>query len=45
LIGGLTHWMPLNVAFALPVILCVLTVIAAPVLKSGSRQTSEAARR
>lgn len=33
LIGGLTHWMPLNVAFALPVILCVLTVIAAPVLR------------
>jgi MFS family permease len=34
LIGGLTHWMPLNVAFALPVILCVATVIAAPVLRS-----------
>ncbi|GAA1574753.1 MFS transporter [Kribbella sancticallisti] len=33
LIGGLTHWMPLNVAFALPVVLCVLTVIAAPVLR------------
>ncbi|TDO52711.1 sugar phosphate permease [Kribbella sp. VKM Ac-2527] len=35
LIGGLTHWMPLNVAFVLPVILCVLTVIAAPLLKTG----------
>jgi MFS family permease len=45
LIGGLTHWMPLNVAFALPVILCVLTVIAAPVLRSQSRQTSDAAKR
>jgi MFS family permease len=40
LIGGLTHWMPLNVAFALPVILCVLTMIAAPVLKSRSRVPS-----
>jgi MFS family permease len=34
LIGGLTHWMPLNVAFALPVILCVATVVRAPVLRS-----------
>jgi len=32
-IGGLTHWMPLNVAFALPVILCILTVLSANVLK------------
>jgi MFS family permease len=45
LIGGLTHWMPLNVAFALPVILCVLTVIAAPVLRSRSRQPIEPANR
>lgn len=45
LIGGLTHWMPLNVAFALPVILCVLTVIAAPVLRSRSRQPTEPANR
>jgi MFS family permease len=44
LIGGLTHWMPLNVAFVLPVILCVLTVLAAPVLKSKPTQTREAAR-
>jgi MFS family permease len=43
LIGGLTHWMPLNVAFALPVILCVVTVIAAPVLRSG--QASDSAKR
>ncbi|GAB3835044.1 MFS transporter [Kribbella italica] len=33
LIGGLAHWMPLNVAFILPVVLCVLTVIGAPVLR------------
>ena len=45
LIGALTHWMPLNVAFALPVVLCVLTVIAAPVLKSRAQQTSEPAGR
>jgi MFS family permease len=32
IIGGLTHWMPLNVAFALPVILCILTVLFANVL-------------
>jgi MFS family permease len=34
LIGGLAHWMPLNVAFILPVILCIVTVIGAPVLRS-----------
>ena len=45
LIGGLTHWVPLNLAFALPVILCVLTVIAAPVLRSRSRQPAEPANR
>ncbi|MGC4943234.1 MFS transporter [Kribbella sp. DT2] len=33
LIGGLAHWMPLNVAFVLPVVLCVVTVIGAPVLR------------
>jgi MFS family permease len=45
LIGGLTHWMPLNVAFVLPVILCVLTVLAAPVLKSQtSSQVSDQRR-
>ncbi|QNE17623.1 MFS transporter [Kribbella qitaiheensis] len=34
-IGGLTHWVPLNVAFALPVLLCIVTVLAADVLKPG----------
>ncbi|MEU0536048.1 MFS transporter [Amycolatopsis tolypomycina] len=32
LIGGLTHWMPLNVAFAVPVVLCVLAALFAGVL-------------
>ncbi|HWD01744.1 MAG TPA: MFS transporter [Amycolatopsis sp.] len=32
LIGGLTHWMPLNVAFALPFGLCVAAIVAAPVI-------------
>ncbi|SEP01654.1 MFS transporter [Amycolatopsis saalfeldensis] len=32
LIGGLTRWMPLNVAFAVPFVLCVLAVVFAPVL-------------
>ncbi|WP_238155627.1 MFS transporter [Kribbella soli] len=34
LIGGLAHWMPLNIAFILPVLLCVLTFFGGPVLKS-----------
>jgi MFS family permease len=38
LIGGLAHWMPLNVAFILPVVLCVLTVIGAPVLREPSKR-------
>ncbi|MEU8226799.1 MFS transporter [Kribbella sp. NPDC048915] len=33
-IGGLTHWMPLNIAFVLPVVLCVLTFFGGPVLNS-----------
>ncbi|NUR95615.1 MAG: MFS transporter [Kribbellaceae bacterium] len=33
LIGGLAHWMPLNIAFILPVVLCVLTFFGGPVLK------------
>jgi MFS family permease len=33
LIGALSHWMPLNLAFILPVALCALTVAAAPVMK------------
>jgi len=36
LIGGLAHWMPLNVAFILPVVLCVLTFFGGPVLKRPS---------
>ncbi|MFG1628799.1 MFS transporter [Kribbella sp. NPDC049227] len=36
LIGGLAHWMPLNVAFILPLVLCVLTFLGGPVLKSRS---------
>jgi MFS family permease len=32
LVGGLTHWMPLNVAFALPVVLCVLASVFAGVM-------------
>ncbi|TDW81579.1 sugar phosphate permease [Kribbella pratensis] len=34
LIGGLAHWMPLNIAFILPVVLCILTFFGGPVLKS-----------
>lgn len=37
-IGGLTHWIPLNAAFALPVLLCVATVLAANVLKPKPNQ-------
>jgi MFS family permease len=33
LIGGLSHWMPLNVAFILPVALCAITVASASVMK------------
>ncbi|TDD16494.1 MFS transporter [Kribbella turkmenica] len=36
LVGGLAHWMPLNFAFILPVVLCVLTFLGAPVLRSRS---------
>ncbi|WP_051791431.1 MFS transporter [Amycolatopsis jejuensis] len=32
IIGGLAHWMPLNVAFLLPLVLCVLAVVFAPVI-------------
>ncbi|CAM3418157.1 MFS transporter [Kibdelosporangium persicum] len=32
LVGGLTHWMPLNVAFALPVVLCALAAVFAYVM-------------
>ncbi|NUT45965.1 MAG: MFS transporter [Saccharothrix sp.] len=32
LIGGLAHWIPLNVAFLVPVVLCLLAVVFANVL-------------
>jgi MFS family permease len=31
-IGGLTHWMPLNVAFVLPIVLCGVAAVGASVL-------------
>ncbi len=34
LIGGLAHWMPLNIAFILPVVLCAITVVGASVLNA-----------
>lgn len=33
LVGGLTQWMPLNVAFVLPVVLCVLASVFATVMR------------
>ncbi|WP_433006607.1 MFS transporter [Kribbella sp. CA-294648] len=33
LIGALAHWMPLNIAFILPVALCAITVACASVMK------------
>jgi MFS family permease len=33
LIGALSHWMPLNLAFILPVALCAITVASASVMK------------
>ncbi|MET7999207.1 MFS transporter [Amycolatopsis sp. NPDC005232] len=41
LIGGLTRWMPLNVAFTVPFALCVAAVVAAPVI--APRQVREPA--
>jgi MFS family permease len=31
-IGGLTHWIPLNVAFILPIVLCGVAAVGASVL-------------
>lgn len=31
-IGGLTHWMPLNVAFILPIVLCGVAAVGASIL-------------
>jgi MFS family permease len=39
-IGGLTRLMPLNVAFALPIILCVLTVVFASALNPRADKES-----
>nr|WP_202886493.1 MFS transporter [Kribbella sandramycini] len=36
LIGGLAHWMPLNLAFILPLALCVLTFLGGNILKQRS---------
>lgn len=33
IIGGLAHWVPLNVAFLLPLALCVVAVVFAPAMK------------
>ncbi|MEV4313157.1 MFS transporter [Actinocrispum sp. NPDC049592] len=33
-IGGLTHWMPLNVAFVVPLVLCVFAAVFGSVLRS-----------
>ncbi|MET0132082.1 MAG: MFS transporter [Kibdelosporangium sp.] len=32
LVGGLTHWVPLNIAFAVPLVLCVFAAMFAPVI-------------
>jgi MFS family permease len=40
-IGGLTHWMPLNVTFVLPIILCVIASCGASVLKSRAEPAPE----
>ncbi|WUJ71278.1 MFS transporter [Kribbella soli] len=40
LIGGLAHWMPLNIAFILPVVLCVLTFFGGPVLNGREMKKS-----
>lgn len=41
LIGGLAHWIPLNVAFVVPVVLCVLAAVFADVLAPRSAKTEE----
>ena len=40
-IGGLTHWMPLNVAFILPIALCVIASFGASVLKPRAEPVQE----
>ncbi|MFJ9782449.1 MFS transporter [Amycolatopsis sp. NPDC101161] len=41
LIGGLTRWMPLNVTFAVPVVLCVLAAVFAGVLSPKPEPVEE----
>ena len=41
LIGGLAHWIPLNVAFLVPVVLCLLAVVFANVLAPRPAQAEE----
>ncbi|SFW87270.1 MFS transporter [Amycolatopsis australiensis] len=41
LIGGLTRWMPLNVTFAVPVVLCVLAAVFAGVLSRKPEPVAE----
>jgi MFS family permease len=39
-IGGLTHWMPLNVAFVLPIALCLVAAVSASVLTPRTEPVS-----
>ncbi|GAA1303707.1 MFS transporter [Saccharothrix xinjiangensis] len=41
LIGGLAHWIPLNAAFVVPVVLCVLAAVFADVLAPRPDRTEE----
>ncbi|MFT7836069.1 MFS transporter [Saccharothrix sp. BKS2] len=41
LIGGLAHWIPLNAAFAVPVVLCVVAAVFADVLAPRSAPAEE----
>jgi MFS family permease len=41
LIGGLTRWMPLNVTFVVPVVLCVLAAVFAGVLSPKPEPVEE----
>lgn len=41
LVGGLTHWMPLNVAFALPVVLCALAAVFAYVMPAPGTKPAQ----
>jgi MFS family permease len=39
-IGGLTHWVPLNVAFVLPIALCLVAAVSASVLTPRTEPVS-----